>query len=421
MEARHLNHIYVLVFLMLIYAFSGAGYYNDSAYTAYLESGITGPIGNYKEPFEFIGTVVSVLCVTIAALNFKILSDRRFLIIVPLHVWLILSSLWTPTILQSVMSSIKIAVYLITLIVCSDRLSERNLKWGFVAATFTIIAISLYLCLSDVQFRVSIGADGWRGLFPHKNTFAVFCFFSTTVLYSFRFTNKLFLYAMSLTLLFCIIMSQSKTAMGMTVAFFIMRAAYKLILLIKPDPYLARRALNFTLMIILTFVALTFYYLVSEQEVNFSGRTYIWRWYLQDLGGDALWGMGGSTAPSDPAFVERAQASGILLSSDNSYVMILYNLGIIGLLLYAYAVVRMITMAVSYEGQNDATALSMIYCYIIYATMESGNKLMFSFSTMAILLVICRLKRPNSDLINLQLKRARESFEFKRTSLDAFR
>lgn len=403
MATPFLKPFYLLVFAAVIFVASGAGYYNNAGYESYIQTGYGELVEGYKDPLSAVGTLASFICCIVAILNFKLFLDRRFIIIVPLHAWLLLSSLWTATITQSAISTIKIAVYYVAIIACVDKLKERELKNTFLLLFLALFVISLLLSITDPQFRVSIGVDGWRGLFQHKNIFALFCFFSIFAIFSFQWRYAYAPYAIMALILIGIILSQSKTALGMLIAFSLMRLSYVIIHSLQPDPAKARRGVNTLFGIVLTLFGLALYYLVFEQGIDFSGRTYIWKWYLQDLGDRVIWGMGGSTAPSDPAFVERASANSMLLSSDNSYIMIIYNLGLIGLSIYLMTIGRILSIAVSARRQRDATFISAVYCYIVYATMESSNKMMFSYSTIILLFIFARVYAPAGDQVSAEM------------------
>lgn len=378
-----------IIIMLIIFSSSAAGYYSGQNYADFLNKGWYTQVADadIANPLSFLGTVGSIASAFVLFLRFPFKPPSILLIILPVLIWLIISSLWSSTIIPSLALATKAIIYVNALDCALDRLDVRSAFRAFTWSIAAILVASLLLCVADPIFRISVGADGWRGLFIQKNRLSSFCLFSMPVLlFAIRYNPISSIFTIILAI-FMLIMSQGKAAIAIS-------AIMGLILVIVNLSWQGRREVKTTLLVTCMLFAIIFIitcsilaYQIDLGVIDFTGRTKIWSWFLDDLGKDILTGKGGLTAAQDPAFVQRAENSGMPSTSDSSYVMILFNNGIIGVILFFASAVAICVSSINKNSRYFVYPIISTFCYVVFAATESDTRFFPYYSTYSVLAI----------------------------------
>ena len=190
-----------------------------------------------------------------------------------------------------------------------------------------------------------------------------------------RHYSKILFSALLLMSAIVLVLSQGKTEIVLITfyAIAVALAAYGLSAGIKFRPIMTVYALLFVVFgaIIIGVVG----YMIGMGMIGFTGRTSLWEWYIHDLGSDLLFGKGGLTMPADPAFSLKASQMGMPPTPDSSYVMMMYNNGVIGIIIYLVSLAMMWRKAAMVVSLKSFQFIMILSCYIIFAFFESGARL----------------------------------------------
>jgi hypothetical protein len=340
-----------------------------------------------------IGTLASAICIFICFLRLPNRVPPLVMVVLPMQLWIMASAMWSHTLGATAINFVKCLLYANALDLSIERLTQRQVMQAVGLATLAILLASLGLCLSNPIFRISIGTEGWRGLFVQKNRLASFCLFTMVLIIANLRRDRMMFWPLLALDLAMLILSQGKTEIFLLLLYValagIMYAAVLGQQQIKPTLTMV------TLVLASIFIgtcAITIF-LIYDGQVDFTGRAFLWEWYLKDLGSEFLIGKGGITASADPLFVTRASSSGIPPTSDSSYIMIVYNNGIVGVGIFFYCAIRLFNAALGSRRKEFIWLISAVYCYICFAAMESDSRFMNYFSTFAILILYGVLRK----------------------------
>lgn len=394
---RRFTFLWALVLILALFAVSGAGYYAQASYLAYLERGeyigsVDDETGN---PLAFVGTVASVLLVPVAlfALSRRISPFIVAFLLFP--AWVGVTAAWSDVIAPTMTIVVKTIVYALGIGTAVRYLNHRQVLQCVAIVALGICGVSLYLCFSDPIFRISIGAEGWRGLFMQKNRFAMFALFSIFLLFPAVFarnTRAMAVVALPV-LIACLILSQGKAALAIALVYMAVTGSFVMLSGKREASKRSLLGISLTLVALLIAAAVVIGVLITLGGVTFTGRVDLWRWFLDDLGNHWLFGAGGLTAPSDPAFVERAQRAGKIPSPDSSYVMMIYNQGVIGVMLYVAVITAMWTRVIKIGGSNAIFSIMTLACYLTFAFFESDARLSLAYPGAALVLQLLLLEK----------------------------
>lgn len=378
-----------IIIMLIIFSSSAAGYYSGQSYADFLNQGWYTQVNDadIANPLSIVGTVGSIVSAFVLFLRFPFKPPTILLIILPVMIWLVVSSFWSATITPSITLAIKAIIYINALDCALDRLDARSAFRAFTWSIAAILVASLVLCIVDPIFRISIGADGWRGLFTQKNRLSSFCLFSMPILiFAIRYNPLSSIFTIILAV-FMLVMSQGKAA----IAILVIAGS---ILFIVNVSWRGRREVKTTLLVTCLLFALIFIiassilvYQINLGLVDFTGRTKIWSWFLDVLGKDILTGKGGLTAAQDPAFVQRSENSGMPSTSDSSYIMILFNNGIIGIILFFSSAVAICILSINKNSRYFVYPIISTFCYVIFAATESDTRFFPYYSTYSLLAI----------------------------------
>lgn len=378
-----------LVIIFIVISSSAAGYYSDQSYLDFMNKGYYSAISQDEitNPLSVLGTIGSVVCAVVMILRPPLKMPTLILIILPVLLWLVISSLWSNTFTESALLALKTIIYVNALDCALTRIDAKTALTAFTWAIAAILLSSLVLCIADPIFRMSIGADGWRGLFTQKNRLSSFCLFSVPILFLAVRSIPLFAGVTLALTSFMLIMSQGKAAITILALGTIVMLCVNFILrgVRQAKPTLAMLCFAFVTIFVVTWIIII--YQINSGVIDFTGRTRIWSWFLSDLGNDIIIGKGGLTAAQDPRFVERAITSGIPTTSDSSYVMILYNNGLMGLLIFFTSVASFLVISIQQNSKYSIYPIIAMFCYVVFAATESDTRFFPYFSTYAVLAV----------------------------------
>ncbi|CAH0356896.1 O-antigen ligase family protein [Sphingobium sp. CECT 9361] len=376
-----------IVIALIVFSSSNAGYYADQSYSDFIDKGwyTASSEESPVNPLSIWGTVGSIVCVGILLLRIPRRVPPLIQIILPVQIWLVTSATWSYTFGPTLFLSLKTIVYANALSCSIAELDPPKAIRAFTLSIAAILLVSLYLCVTDPIFTASIGADGWRGLFPQKNRLSSFCLFSGLILLLGMRFSPILSGGTLVLLLFMLTMSQGKAAIGIMSLALLTVICFTLAMRRRRNPKSAMAALCLTFLMIFIISWAIVLYQIDRGMLTFTGRTKLWAWFLQDLGDYILVGKGGLTAPTDPVFVRRAVAHGVPVTSDSSYVMILYNNGIVGLLLFYYTAIQICVKSVKTNSQHFIYPIIGIFCYVLFAGTESDTRFLFYYSTYSVL------------------------------------
>ncbi|WP_156348949.1 O-antigen ligase family protein [Sphingomonas sp. Leaf230] len=379
--------VWQIIIFLIIFSSSAAGYYSGQNYADFMNRGwyTQASDSDLANPLTVLGTIGSVACAFVLVLRFPFKPAPILLMLLPVLSWLIISSAWSNTISSTAVLTLKAVIYVNALDCALRQLDAKSAFRAFSWSISAILLISLALCISDPVFRISIGADGWRGLFTQKNRLSSFCLFSIPVLmFGMRLTPISSLFTLILTA-FMLVMSQGKAAIAII-------GAAAIILFAVNMSWRGRGEAKTTLLVTCILFAFTFIvissaliYQVNLGLIDFTGRARIWSWFLDDLGKDIFFGKGGLTAAQDPIFVQRAESSGMPSTSDSSYIMILYNNGIVGIFLFFATAVGICVSSINKNSRHFIYPIISVFCYIIFAATESDTRFLPYYSTYSLL------------------------------------
>ena len=255
----------------------------------------------------------------------------------------------------------------------------RKVSWIF--AVFVLLNVALIPVFGIADF-------GYRGICPQKNILgqisAVAFFFCT---YS-TFTGALHIRRLfslcSILSIFLIVISNSKTSLGLILVVPIL--SYFLVLIGNTKDGLKKVFFGSLLVISSGLISATFLliplsiYDVSEVIFNdrtFTGRTFIWdfaSYYINKepffgYGFGSFWGVGVDTKAIGQGFI------GGLLQAHNGYIDIVLDLGYLGLALATLYIVSLFGSVFSSSRDDQGLAILLLSCLLFVLlnnTMESS-------------------------------------------------
>lgn len=383
----------LIVLALALYATSGAGYFATQNYSDFLQHGYYTGIGEEEEgnSLSVIGTITSVILIISLILS----PPRRFnkfaVAFLSFQIWFAITVIWSSNIGPSLISMAKTIIYVLAIYGLMRWMTYRDVIKTLTFTVIIICFISIYLCLTDPIFRISLGADGWRGLFPQKNVLAAFCLFSILLIYPALFQKETrILSIISVPLLIaCVILSKGKTALLLSVLYIIIATPIFFYIgsgrRLERNLYFVSIIMAFTLIIVAIITAIAIY----GGWIDFTGRVPIWGRAISSLGDHFVFGVGGMATGAAEGITKNTNAEGALVF-DSSYVIILYNQGLIGIIWYLAVVVFFWANIVKTKTRYAVFSILTLVCYIVYAFFESTARLNLSYPGI-ILMIQCFL------------------------------
>ncbi|RYF50179.1 MAG: hypothetical protein EOO38_06255, partial [Cytophagaceae bacterium] len=147
-----------IVIALVIFSSSAAGYYSGQSYSDFMNKGwySVASVDDVLNPLSIIGTIGSIVCVGVFILRPPIRLPSLILIILPVQLWLVISSLWSNTFYSTIVFTLKTLIYVNALDCALSRLDARTAMKAFGWSIAAILIVSLILCLNDPIFRMSI-------------------------------------------------------------------------------------------------------------------------------------------------------------------------------------------------------------------------------------------------------------------------
>ena len=378
-----------LTLVLLVYSTSGAGYYTHPGFEDIMTVGyIRDQFAEFSNSLAIIGTVASAAAV--AALFFIRPGRWPWILsaFLAFQAYWVVSATWSPVLLETFYAVFKICVYALALWVVLGHLTFRQITAALAVAALLIGLVSAYLALTNPVFTFSLGAEGWRGLFMTKNQMGAFCMFAIVLLFPACFMTKggarLSAMAVTAALVVLLGLSQSKTGIALTGLY--MSSGY-LAYRLSTDLDKSRALLFVTLGWIIAVAAFapTLLDAVAGGEVTFTGRVRIWQFFIDQLDTNVIFGMGGFATPLDRELASKAIVAVQNAGPDSSWVSILCNAGLVGILLYLF----LLGACFKFHYENQSSYSVFAYCgvlvYLTFGAVESSAQLTGGFPTLVLL------------------------------------
>jgi len=380
--------LWQVVLGLIIFASSGAGYYSQSIYVDYFRTGAVAANATTEgNSLTFIGTLASIAVILMLPLYSFRKTPAVLIGFFLFQLYIVISGFWSFVPKETILSVIKTCVYTMALATLIQRMSYRSIVTSIALTAIVISLISLYLSYTNPIFSISLGTPGWRGLFAHKNRLAGFCLFMIVLLapaYYLNVRKRLALATVGLLGLTAIL-SQGKTAVAATIGFIIASACLTALTRRKGGLSFLYKHSTLVLLFILTIIVPFVLIIVVEGDVTFTGRVETWMKFLSLTTDNRFLGMGGYTISSDPAFSALATMQTGAPTPDSSLVLLLCNLGILGIVLYLAFLGWCWRETLQSFSTHSLFSLFTILIYVIYGAMESDAQLGLSLSTVALL------------------------------------
>lgn len=248
-----------------------------------------------------------------------------------------------------------------------------------------VLAVTLAINFAAVLFFPEIGkhpsggetiVDKWRGVMGHKNNAGVPCAMAILFfVFDAARVHRVVRIAVCAGALVFLIMSESKTSIGICVASVAVGAIFTLLAKHYEQRQLAPAHYAWLLLVIpaLIFATMAYdpaYYLdLVSDPTGFTGRTQIWTALIKSyvdrpwlgVGFGSFWDLG----PSGPIFKYATGWVTAMSEGHNSYLDFLAQIGVIGTLILFYALLVWPSRRLLYGGDHPARILSaaiIVFC-----------------------------------------------------------
>ncbi|MDE0582098.1 O-antigen ligase family protein [Planococcus sp. A6] len=330
-----------------------------------------------------------------------------------------LSLLWSTTKEHNVNELITLISYYVTVLVIynlmsSYKISYKFLLWAYIAGTVSVGLFSI--SYFDVPSRrLTISEESNPTMYA---AFLVWAIVSSSVLYKYETTKSKILLSISVIIMIILLMmTQGRNSILALMFSFVSAYIY---LFIKErlgkrskarKVFFLNRVKNLFLLVIITSTSL--YFLVKlhlfERLDNIrkmsevfsgnlnsvtSGRTVIWENYINILDASILVGngIGGAT-------FKYAEVYNIGLAPHNTYILLLVELGVVGLIIWIVFIAEMLKVALNNKKEKFAL-LSLI---LIFIFLGFGNDIIYYkywWQGLLIFLIIYNLSKVDEKDVN---------------------
>lgn len=378
---------------LMLFKLSKAGYYGSSEYEFFAQNGYAStktlaidPDNN--NPFGFIGTAYSIVAVVLLIILRPSRPRAQYVVLLVIYAYIEFTALWSDVLYETSYNLIVSGLAVFILMSIIDRLPISRIYYAFFALTALVCLISIYLSSTQSAFRVSLGTTGWRGSFYHKNGLAAFCMFGLIFLLPFITSRRYRMTAGAMVaILFSLtILSEGKTALYVSIAYAIVATALRLIQRSneKLFAFIYKIVFPFLIASIVAIVPLVAFW----SDAAFTGRARLWRFFLQGIDYNLIYGFGGLSLKSDPAIALAAMQAVGIPEPDSSIVLMIFNQGIIGILLYLFLLFYLLQKCIRSSSPFAPYASASILSYVAYGCMESDASLVASLGLVIILLLV---------------------------------
>ena len=363
----------VIGIYLAIYSIAQVGYYVSFGQTDFLIKGYKDiDLGENQflnsNSLSFIGTMASILCVMTILIyinNLHVALKLQFNFLLVLF-YILITSLYSNALIYTILMTLKSAIFATAVTLILLKVNVKILNLAIIILCVTIVSLSIIFSFIDPRLNNTFGVAGIRGLFSHKNSLGVFCYWSTVLILGLKFflpTARAFPLLSNITILLlglCLYLSQSKTSL---VLYFLLLFGYSSIDFLK-------RHLNIKSAISLFFAGASFVvpvlimvYLVilPDADISLTGRTNIWSRVLDFIGERWIFGFGGLSFPGDSNLTSILYSNFGVTAIDSSYVYILFNFGIVGIAVYFYLII-------SYTNSKNIGSGFFLYMVLACAT-----------------------------------------------------
>ncbi|MGZ5934026.1 MAG: O-antigen ligase family protein [Rhizomicrobium sp.] len=370
--------------ILLLLIFIGTTPLDDRSVAALSARNAASASGDFIRQISFLGTFAIIL---FAALRRRGLSAIRA---VPVSLallmgWCILTSVWSdePDIVAR--RAILATIFVLSVMLSVDTLGTARAValWRYVVAAVIIgdlASVALFHQAvhlpSDVEANL---AGSWRGLHSHKNTAGAFAATSAIMFFYFAVENRRRSdIILCIASIFFLVMTRSKSSMGLLPVALIAGALYRVAWRSKLDRAIATAAAGL-LLIGLTVTLAVQWQLVArllEDPQNFTGRAAIWQAEFAYIRDHPLLGAGfgtfGNTGMRSPIYHYVGSGWVSQIGEGHSgYLEMLVTIGGIGFVLGMSAVVVLPFLQFWRPERTDANLNAMLFAVFLFDVLHN--------------------------------------------------
>jgi hypothetical protein len=362
---------------------AGAGYYAGPAFGEKLHQGYISTLDAPTNALSFIGTITSALCL----LLLPALSIRGSVAPVVAFMgylgFVVLTSTWSVVFWESLYNAFKIFVYISATITVVNSLTIDRLYWTFFSSLICVGGVSAFLSLTDPTFAFSLDTDGWRGLFVHKNSLGAYLTYMIVLLFPHALLRQdhavrascCIAVALAIILLYY---AQSKTGLIAALAYITLTT-----LMNRYGAGGRKRLLIWGSVVGVILIAAILPVMVDRiatGSITFTTRTVNWAFLINEFA-DHPFGLGGYTIPLDSSYMQHISRAGFSTSIDDSFIIILVNLGFAGVLVYCSLVFMILKHYYKLSNRYSFFGVGGVLVFLAYAVTESSSVFGYSIGT----------------------------------------
>ncbi len=376
--------------ILIIYSISKAGLFESEAFLEQLRLGYVAGEADLQNSLAVIGTIGSLLSSVIALFVLKSIriTSAPICLYIGITVYILISSAWSHVFYETLYAVIKDIIYIAATVQIIRSLSYQHIINALFIACAAIGVPSFYLSISDSVFSTSLGAEGWRGLFSHKNGLAGFCLFMIILISPSLFIGARQLVAKTCIGMLLVLLFSSKgttsTVMSLIYLLFV-TVGYWILSGRRARSKSHYQAIIIAMAAAIGVATVVAAFFITEGYITFTGRTHLWAYFLDQSSDARIFGIGGYSLKLDPYIASQAAANVGLSSPDSSLVLILFNWGIVGISLYLGLIAACVRHYSRYFSAFSLFGIGGLIAYAAYGAMESDAHFGASLSLAAVI------------------------------------
>jgi hypothetical protein len=361
---------------LIIYSTSKAGLFESEAFGELISMGYMSSEAEMANSIAFLGTIGSAVAITVAP--FAIRYARQ--LPAPIYIYIIAlfyvfcTAAWSNVLEETGYTFAKDIIYLAAMIVIVKSLSYSQIEMAALITCFAIGISSIYLPLTNEVYAFSLGADGWRGLFAHKNGLAGFCLFMIILTFpaALMGQHRTIAKACVVMLLALLVLSRGSTATITAISYMtfviVVRWTVGKAHMDSPSRFLLVSIVAASAAIVAS-AFVTFF--VLSGDLSFTGRARLWAYFLEQSSGHWIWGVGGHSLKLDSHIALQAIANVGNASPDSSLILIVFNWGLAGASLYILFLLVCMNYYYKEFSGFSVFGLGGLIAFVSYGAMES--------------------------------------------------
>lgn len=339
-------------------------------------------------------------------------STRRAYLVSPFAVafvgWAALSSVtWSVAPAVSIGEFLGLLALLYMGIIIGSRLTAKEIVVAVMAAQLVVLFYSMLRLLVDPEGALAAG-EVLRGIFINRNVFAVHCLIGMIAALAgvvlTRHRRIPFLLS-AVTFLGAIVASRSATS---TFVAAVVIVVWLLVLFMRRLPAQHRKrgavgiGVGVTVVGIVLFIVRDSVFALLGRGETLSGRTAIWEVALEAAGQRPLTGFGWAAfwIPANPLYESNGETLGLFFThAHNSYLEILLQLGVVGVILVYSALVWALVSATRgalFEGSR-AQVFNLLIIVLLFTHGLSETLIVREIGLLLLFVVVTRSFQPELE------------------------